>query len=66
MSLWQKYLELPRTGRLWIGITTLVVAYGGGKIVDSMYEETLVREEAKRRLELKQMQERKEQQEANK
>lgn len=50
MSLWQKYQALPKSGRLWIGISTMVVAYAGGKIVDRMYDEALIREEAERRL----------------
>lgn len=56
VSIWQKYQSLPKTGRLWIGITTLVVAYGGGKVVDQMYDEALIREEAERRLKLQQQQ----------
>lgn len=50
MSLWQKYSALPKQGRLWIGITTMAVAYLGGKVVDNMYDEALIKEEAERRL----------------
>lgn len=52
MSLWQKYMSLPKQGRLWIGITTMGVAYVGGKIVDNMYDEALIKEEAERRIKL--------------
>lgn len=50
VSLWQKYSALPKQGRLWIGITTMAVAYLGGKVVDNMYDEALIKEEAERRL----------------
>lgn len=50
MSLWQKYNSLPKTGRLWIGITTMIVAYFGGQLVDRMYDNKLIEEEAQRRI----------------
>lgn len=59
VSLWQKYNSLPRNGRLYIGFTTMAVAYFGGKLVDNMYDEQLLKEEAERRLELAAQQQRK-------
>lgn len=49
-SLWQKYSSLPRQGRLWIGVSTAVIAYFGGELVDNMYENQLIKEEAERRI----------------
>lgn len=49
-SLWQKYSSLPRQGRLWIGVSTAIVAYFGGELVDNMYENQLIKEEAERRI----------------
>lgn len=49
-NLWQKYNSLPRMGRLWIGISTAAVAYFGGEMVDKMYDNQLIKEEAERRI----------------
>ncbi|VVT48616.1 uncharacterized protein SAPINGB_P001866 [Magnusiomyces paraingens] len=56
MSFWQKYNSIPRTGRLWIGVSTLLVAYFGGELVDRMYENRLVEDEAERRLKHQELQ----------
>lgn len=49
-ALWQKYNSIPRMGRIWIAATTGVVAYFGGEMVDRMYDDYVIREEAERRV----------------
>lgn len=38
MNLWQRYNALPRRVRLYLGASTLVVAYVGGKASDYVFE----------------------------
>ncbi|CAN6674482.1 hypothetical protein TRVA0_054S00760 [Trichomonascus vanleenenianus] len=50
MGLWQKYTELPRNVRLYIGLSTLVVAFVGDRWSRKIEEETRLRQEAEKRL----------------
>lgn len=40
-SLWQKYNAIAPAGRLWIGVSTMIVAYGGMQLSDYLYEKDL-------------------------
>ncbi|KAJ8099505.1 hypothetical protein POJ06DRAFT_136323 [Lipomyces tetrasporus] len=37
-SLWARYNTIPFKGRLWIGVSTMAVAYGGMQLTDHLYE----------------------------
>ncbi|KAK9320527.1 hypothetical protein V1517DRAFT_348087 [Lipomyces orientalis] len=37
-SLWARYNAIPFKGRLWIGISTMAVAYGGMRLTDYLYD----------------------------
>ncbi|ODQ72354.1 hypothetical protein LIPSTDRAFT_71869 [Lipomyces starkeyi NRRL Y-11557] len=37
-SLWTRYNAIPFKGRLWVGVSTMAVAYGGMQLTDYLYE----------------------------
>jgi hypothetical protein len=54
LGVWQRYAALPRKVRLWVGLSTLAIAYCGNQIMNRMYEDEELRREAERRISLEQ------------
>uniref|UniRef100_A0A060TDR8 ARAD1D46288p n=1 Tax=Blastobotrys adeninivorans TaxID=409370 RepID=A0A060TDR8_BLAAD len=50
-GLFERYKALPRNVRLYIGVSTLVVAIAGDRITRKIEEDREIRAEAERRLE---------------
>lgn len=50
MNLFERYKQLPRNVRLYIGISTLLVAVAGDQWTKKIEENTQIRAEAEKRL----------------
>jgi hypothetical protein len=49
---WQRYTALPRSVRLWIGLTTLGIAAYGNYRMNQVWERERLRKEAEKQLEM--------------
>lgn len=53
-SLLQRYMALPKKVRLYIGLSTFLVAFAGDRITKNIEENNAIREEAEKRLAMQQ------------